>query len=116
MDSTTWERLVRGEECPFDAPRPESTDHWDKVCTLSASTLYLSTNQTYRGQCLLILDTRHATRPSEVPAQEWAALCADLRRSARAIARAVKPDHMNVAVLGNLEPHLPWHVIPPYRT
>lgn len=116
MEGATWGRLVRGDGCLFDAPRPESTDHWDKVCTLSASTLYLSTNQTYRGQCLLILDTRHATRPSEVPANEWAAFCADLQRAERAIALTVKPDHVNVAALGNLVPHLHWHIIPRYRS
>jgi diadenosine tetraphosphate (Ap4A) HIT family hydrolase len=116
MDVTRWDQLVRGVECPFDAPRPDSTDHWQKVASLSASTLYLSTNQTYRGQCLLILDTRHATRPGEVPAEEWSAFCADLRRSESAIVRTVNPDHVNVAALGNLVPHLHWHIIPRYHT
>lgn len=116
MNSATWYRLVRGEGCPFDAPRPDSTDHRDKVCALSVSTLYLSTNQTYRGQCLLILDTRHATRPGEVPAQEWTAFCEDLRRAERTIVRVVHPDHVNIAALGNLVPHLHWHIIPRYRT
>jgi diadenosine tetraphosphate (Ap4A) HIT family hydrolase len=116
MTGHTWDQLLRGEGCPFDAPRPDSTDHWDKVCTLSASSLYLSTNQTYRGQCLLILDARHATRPDEVPAHEWSAFCEDLRRAEQAIVQVVRPDHVNIAALGNLVPHLHWHIIPRYRT
>lgn len=116
METATWERLASGDECPFDSPRPDSTDHWDKVCTLSASTLYLSTNQTYRGQCLLILDIRHATRPGDLTADEWAAFCADLRRAEQAIGLVVNPNHVNVAALGNLVPHLHWHIIPRYRT
>jgi diadenosine tetraphosphate (Ap4A) HIT family hydrolase len=28
---------------------------------------------------------------------------------------AVQPDHINVAALGNVIPHLHWHVIPRYR-
>lgn len=27
----------------------------------------------------------------------------------------VPPDHVNIAALGNLVPHLHWHIIPRYR-
>ena len=115
MDMTQWERLVRGTDCPFDAPRAKSNDHWEIVAPLEVSTLYLATNQTYRGQCLLILDLRHATRADELSAKEWAAFCADLHRAEAAIARTVRPDHMNIAALGNVVPHLHWHIVPRYR-
>jgi diadenosine tetraphosphate (Ap4A) HIT family hydrolase len=115
MDFTRWQDLVRGIGCPFDAPRPSSNDHWEIVARLSVSTLYLSTNQTYRGQCLLVLDLRHATRPDELTAEEWARFCDDLHRAEGVIARTVEPDHMNVAALGNVVPHLHWHIIPRYR-
>jgi diadenosine tetraphosphate (Ap4A) HIT family hydrolase len=116
VDDTQWEQLVRGTECPFDVPRPSANEHWDLVAHLEASSLYLAANQAYRGQCLLVLDIRHATRPEELSKPEWSAFCTDLYAAEVAIARAVEPDHINVAALGNVIPHLHWHVIPRYRS
>lgn len=116
MDSGKWDRLARGVDCPFDAPRAQSNDEWHMVATLSASTLYLSKNQTYRGHCLLILDLKHATRPDQLSPQEWTAFCGDLHRASVAIRQTVRPDHINVAALGNLVPHLHWHIVPRYRS
>jgi diadenosine tetraphosphate (Ap4A) HIT family hydrolase len=115
MDTARWERLAQGENCPFDAPRPPSNQEWELVAPLSASTLYLSNNQTYRGHCLLILD-RHATRLEQLSPVEWAAFSADLHQAVTAITRTVRPDHINVASLGNQVPHLHWHIVPRYRT
>jgi diadenosine tetraphosphate (Ap4A) HIT family hydrolase len=36
------------------------------------------------------------------------------RPATLAVTRAVRPDHVNVAALGNVVPHLHWHVIPRY--
>lgn len=115
MDFSQWSELRRGAGCTFDSPRPEATEEQDLVCSLSVSTLYLLKNQTYRGHCVLILDLRHATRPDELSAEEWRCFCTDLHTAERAIARTVEPDHINVASLGNLMPHLHWHIIPRYR-
>ena len=112
MSDAAWQAKVRGAGCPLDAPRAQSNAEWDWVATLSISSLYLAKNQTYRGQCLLIFDPRHAARPDELSAAEWAAFCADLHAASGAVMRAVEPDHVNVAALGNVVPHLHWHVIP----
>lgn len=114
MTDAEWRAKVRGAGCPLDAPRAESNAEWDLVAPLSISSLYLAKNQTYRGQCLLIFDPRHAARPDELSAAEWAAFSADLHAATRAVMRAVSPDHVNVASLGNVAPHLHWHVIPRY--
>jgi len=108
MDFDQWNELRRGARCPFDGPRPESTDEWDLIAPLRVSTLYLYKNQTYRGHCMLILDLRHATRPDELSAQEWLQFCADLYTAETAITRTLNPDHINTAALGNLMPHLHW--------
>ena len=110
-----WERSVRGVDCPMDAPRPEVNDAWDLIAKLSISSLYLAKNQTYRGQCVLIFDPRHAARPAELTAQEWAAFCADLYAAQGALMRALRPDHINIESLGNVVPHLHWHVVPRYH-
>ena len=116
MDMVQWKDLVGGIDCPYDAPRAESNDYWDLIASLTVSSLYLTKNQTYRGQCLLIFDSRHAVRPEQLAEHEWMAFCADLLRAERAVARALKPDHINLASLGNIIPHLHWHVVPRYMS
>jgi diadenosine tetraphosphate (Ap4A) HIT family hydrolase len=111
----TWRKLAAGVDCSFDAPRSASSDHWEQVATLSCSSLYLPKNQTYRGHCVLVLDLRHATRPDQLTRQEWHAFCDDLYVAQHAIERVVRPDHVNVASLGNVMPHLHWHIVPRYE-
>jgi diadenosine tetraphosphate (Ap4A) HIT family hydrolase len=116
MASAGWDDLVFGRSCPFDAPRAEVTPHWELVRTLTASSWYLPVNQTYRGHGVLVFDPRHVTRLAELTTAEWHAYAADLHRVATAITAVCKPDHMNVESLGNVMPHLHWHVIPRYKT
>jgi diadenosine tetraphosphate (Ap4A) HIT family hydrolase len=113
-DRAEWKSRVGGAGCPLCAPRAEVNDEWDLVAKLSISSAYLAANQTYRGQCLLIFDPRHAARPDQLSPVEWASFSADLQALSNAVTRAVQPDHVNVASLGNVVPHLHWHVIPRY--
>jgi diadenosine tetraphosphate (Ap4A) HIT family hydrolase len=110
-----WAALMRGEGCPFCAPREASNSHHEKVADLSVSTLYLLRNQTYRGYCALIFNPRHATGLETLSAAEFEAFSADLRRAAKAINAVVKPDLMNYATLGNVIPHMHYHIIPRYH-
>jgi len=112
LSAQSWQEKVRGVQCPLCAPRPESGPEWDFVAKLEAASLYLAANQTYRGQCLLIFDSRHVARPDELSAGEWEALSRDLREAAKAVVRAVRADHLNLESLGNVVPHVHWHVIP----
>src|SRR5690242_994355 len=115
MNDTTWDAFARGVGCPLDAPRPRSNEHWEFVAQLSISSLYLSANQTYRGHCQLVFDPRHVTRLDALSADEWRAMSLDLQRAHSAIMRTVKADHVNVESLGNIVPHLHWHIVPRYR-
>ena len=115
MSSASWDDLVDGRNCPFDAPRADATPHWDLVATLTASSWYLPVNQMYRGHGVLVFDPRHVTRLAGLTTAEWHAFAADLHRVAAAITAVCKPDHMNVESLGNVMPHLHWHVIPRYK-
>ena len=111
---TDWVARVQGQHCPLDAPRPSSNEHWDSIATMTVSSLYLSKNQTYRGQCQLIFDPRHVARLDELTADEWTRLAGDLYLAEQAIVRVLRPDHINVESLGNVVPHLHWHIIPRY--
>jgi diadenosine tetraphosphate (Ap4A) HIT family hydrolase len=113
---TPWDHLAVGANCSFDAPRPDSSEHWDAIAKLQASTLYLPKNQTYRGHCVLVFDLRHAIRLDQLGSREWLEFADDLHRTVTAVAAVCAPDHMNVESLGNVMPHLHWHVIPRYKT
>jgi diadenosine tetraphosphate (Ap4A) HIT family hydrolase len=109
-----WQTRVAGAACPLCAPRPESNDHWDLVAPLTASSLYLSKNQTYRGQCQLVFDRRHAARLDQLTEDEYGTFAGDLFLAQHAVMKAVRPDHVNVESLGNVVPHLHWHIVPRY--
>jgi len=112
---TTWDDLAAGNGCSLDRPRAAQEAHWEAVATLSIATLYLPHNQTYRGHCILVFDPRHATRLEQLDAHEWLAFADDLHRCVRVITTVCAPDHFNVASLGNVMPHLHWHLVPRYK-
>lgn len=85
-----------------------------EVASLSISTLYLEKIQTYRGHCVLLFNPRHATRVDELSADEWQKLSGDIRATELALMEAFNPDHINIASLGQVVPHLHWHIVPRY--
>jgi diadenosine tetraphosphate (Ap4A) HIT family hydrolase len=104
------------EPCPLCQPRPDDSDHWILVAKLSVSTLYLDRNQTYRGHCQLIYDGGHVEGLEHLSRDDFARVADDLHHAARAISHACLPDHMNYASLGNVVPHLHWHLVPRYKS
>jgi diadenosine tetraphosphate (Ap4A) HIT family hydrolase len=110
-----WSALQRGNGCPFDGPRSDHNEYWDKLGALTVSTLYLHKIQTYRGYCLLVFDPRHATELRQLTHGERSAFMADVCRAQDAMYRVLRPDHFNVECLGNQIPHLHWHLIPRRR-
>jgi len=114
MAQATWDDLAAGRGCVFDIPRPDVTPNWELVGQLTVSSWYLPFNQMYRGHGVVVFDPRHATSIDHLTTAEWHAYAADLHRVVTAIVAVCKPDHMNVESLGNVSPHLHWHVIPRY--
>jgi len=114
MTTDRWDALRRGVDCPLCAPRPASNDFWDLVIALSSSSLYLAKNQTYRGHCQLIFDRYHAATPDQLSHDDWMAWCDDLFRAQAAVMQVVAADHLNIESLGNVVPHLHWHIVPRY--
>lgn len=114
-DDRRWRALLEGTDCPLCAPRADDTPFWLKIRTLRVSTLYLDRNQTYQGHCQLVFDARHVVGLESLRADEFTSFMADLGTAAEAIAAACKPDLMNYASLGNVVPHLHWHLVPRYE-
>lgn len=115
MSATSWDAVAAGQGCAFDAPRADHTPNWDLVARLAVSSWYLPVNQMYRGHGILVFDPRHVTRLDRLSGDEWRSYAADLQGVVRTIGAVCKPDHFNVESLGNVMPHLHWHVIPRYK-
>jgi diadenosine tetraphosphate (Ap4A) HIT family hydrolase len=85
------------------------------VAELPTCYVTLGDAQFYRGYCVL-LAKRHATEMFLLPIAEARALFDDMRMVAEAIAAVTNPWKINYECLGNLEPHVHWHILPRYVT
>lgn len=107
-----WDDLIAGRGCPFCAARADIDDYAFKIADLKTSTLFLDREQVYRGYSLLIFKGRHVNGIEQLTPEEYAGFSADLKTAADAVFKAVQPEHMNYATLGNVIPHLHYHIIP----
>jgi diadenosine tetraphosphate (Ap4A) HIT family hydrolase len=97
----------------FGAPGRRLQPGW--IADLDVSTAVVARNQAFRGYTILVYNRGHATELYELSKEERSAFMEDLARIARAIHDAYHPIKINYELLGNLEPHLHWHVIPRRR-
>lgn len=79
------------------------------------SILVVGEHRYHRGYCVLLLK-RHAREPHELPARVRAGLFRELAEAGRAVEAAFRPWKMNYACLGNVVPHVHWHLIPRYES
>jgi diadenosine tetraphosphate (Ap4A) HIT family hydrolase len=68
----------------------------------------------YPGFCRVILK-RHAREMSDLTPVERDGLMAVVFAVEEAIGATMRADKMNLASLGNMTPHVHWHVIPRFR-
>lgn len=67
----------------------------------------------YPGFCRVIW-YQHAREMTDLPHQDRAHLMAVVWQVEAALRETMQPDKINLASLGNMTPHLHWHVIPRY--
>ena len=68
----------------------------------------------YPGFCRVILG-RHVRELTDLTPAERSRLMGVVFAVEEAVREAMSPDKMNVASLGNMTPHVHWHVIPRFR-
>ena len=68
----------------------------------------------YPGFVRVILK-RHAREMGDLAQQERDDLMAVVFAVEAAVRETMQPDKMNLASLGNMTPHVHWHVVPRYR-
>jgi diadenosine tetraphosphate (Ap4A) HIT family hydrolase len=86
------------------------------IADLHVSTAFLASNQICRGYTVLIYNKAHATELFELEKEDRVAFLEDSVKVARAIYDAYHPHKMNYELLGNVVPHLHWHIIPRRKT
>ncbi|HET7549199.1 MAG TPA: HIT family protein [Usitatibacter sp.] len=68
----------------------------------------------YPGYCRVIL-ARHVRETTDLDPSQRMRLAAVVFAVEDAVRETMRPDKMNVASLGNVVPHLHWHVVPRFR-
>jgi diadenosine tetraphosphate (Ap4A) HIT family hydrolase len=98
---------------------PACTGQWpssaQRIADGSTSVAYLSDDQFFPGWCVLVLK-RHATELWQLAPAERSALMDELTRVAQALAVVFDAVKMNYELLGNLVPHIHWHLVPRLAT
>jgi diadenosine tetraphosphate (Ap4A) HIT family hydrolase len=85
------------------------------IADLELSRVFLHEDQFFPGYVLLVL-RRHVTELYDLPSAERATLMEEVSRVAQALARVFRPVKMNYELLGNLVPHIHWHLVPRLAT
>lgn len=84
---------------------------WEVVWRFPHGIAFLGPWQFYHGYCMLVSRT-HASELSQLPDAERQAHLNEMTVLARAIEAAFQPHKMNYELLGNVVPHLHWHLLP----
>lgn len=82
-----------------------------RVCTLSASDVYLVRNQNFPGRCVVAYK-EHKTELFQLTEKERNDYAKDVSVVAKAIYELFDADKLNYAIYGDGVPHLHYHIIP----
>lgn len=86
------------------------------IADLQVSTALVSDNQVCRGYAILVYNKAHITELFQLEREDLIAYSEDLAKIAKAICDTYHPHKMNYELLGNVVPHLHWHIIPRQKT
>lgn len=89
-------------------------DH-EVVWRFPHSVAFLGTHQFYRGYCVLVA-RQHATELSGLAQEVRRSYLDEMCLLAQAIEQGFRPHKLNYELLGNLVPHLHWHLFPRSRS
>jgi len=76
--------------------------------------IILADEAAYPGFCRVILN-RHVREMTDLAPQERSRLMMMVCKTEQAVRDVMHPDKINLAALGNVVPHLHWHVIPRFE-
>jgi len=84
-----------------------------QIAEFAHSYLMLNRDQYFPGYCFLI-SKPHVTELFHLEPQVRGELIEEVNRVAAVLAELFKPDKINYELLGNMVPHMHWHLVPRY--
>ena len=100
-------------DCQYCRQDQRLHDLMIEIAPLSASTLYLFKEQTYRGRCVVAYRA-HVNELFELSATERDLFMADVAHAAQAMKTAFGPAKINYGAYSDKLPHLHFHLVPKY--
>jgi diadenosine tetraphosphate (Ap4A) HIT family hydrolase len=101
------------EECPMCRRWDEHSDL--RIIELEHSFAVLNRDQYFPGYTLLFT-RQHATELFHLDHAVRTALMEEVSTVAKALHTLFQPDKINYELLGNMVPHIHWHLIPRFAT
>lgn len=86
-----------------------------QICELEQSYLILNRDQFFPGYCLLFTK-QHQTELFHLDQQARQGLMEEISLVAQALADCFQPDKLNYELLGNMVPHIHWHLVPRFSS
>ena len=86
---------------------------WNPVCQLRVSFLGLYNDARFPGRALLVLN-EHIEHWEDIPSSLLNAYVADSQKAIKALSAVTNAERVNLAVLGNTDAHVHFHLIPRY--
>jgi len=86
-----------------------------RVVELDRTFVLLNRDQFFPGYCFVVA-REHVTELFHLDPAERAAVMEEVNAVAVAVASVFKPDKLNYELLGNMVPHMHWHVVPRFRS
>jgi diadenosine tetraphosphate (Ap4A) HIT family hydrolase len=91
------------------------TDADLRITEFEHSYLILNRDQFFPGYCLLFAKL-HVTELFHLDKVVRQGMLEDVNRTAAALAQLFKPDKINYELLGNMVPHIHWHLVPRFSS
>lgn len=85
-----------------------------RIAEFEHSYLILNRDQFFPGYCLLFSKS-HQTELFHLDKTVRLGMMEEVNRAAAALAACFNPDKLNYELLGNMVPHIHWHLVPRFR-
>lgn len=99
--------------CPMCSRWDDDADL--RIMEFEYSYLILNRDQFFPGYCLLF-SKQHVTELFDLDLKTRQGMMEEVTSTAAALARLFKPDKINYELLGNMVPHIHWHLVPRFST
>lgn len=86
-----------------------------RIIELERTRVFLNRDQFFPGYCFVVA-REHVTELFHLDRAMRGTVMEEVNAVAAAVAALFRPDKVNYELLGNMVPHMHWHVVPRFRT